>query len=167
MVKKLIAVLLFVAALPLAAFAQTKIGVVDIDSIRAAMPETAAAYEKLAAISRQYEEEYTKLTDEINKKVEEYQSMSGQTYSTIKEHRQQEIQDLDQRIQAFQQTAQKALAAERRACFEPIDAKIFEAIKAIGDEMQFSIIQQCNGVVYTGTDVIDITDLVKTRLGIN
>ena len=55
MFKKIILVLALI--LPMSVFAQ-KFGVVDIDAIMQAMPETAAAQEQLNEASKKYENEF-------------------------------------------------------------------------------------------------------------
>lgn len=164
MIKKIL--LALAIALPACAFAQGKIGVVNAQDIMELMPETKTAQEQLAAASKTYEDEYAKLTEEINKKVQEYQSLAEDTPSTIRERRQQEIQDFDQRIQAFQQKAQQDLARQQQALMAPIQEKLINAIKAVGAEKGFSMILPDGVAVYTGTDIIDVTADVKTKLGI-
>ncbi len=163
-IKKLFIALVGALAVMPAAQAQTTVAVVDIDSVKAVMPEVSLAQSLLEQTSQQYEDEYRKLTDEINKKIEEYQALSSSTAPAIRERRQQEIQDLDQRIQAFQQKAQDDLAAERRKQLGPIDEKINAAIAVVAQERGISLVQPRGQMLYVGPDVINITDDVVARL---
>lgn len=153
-------------ALPSIAFAQSKFGVVDAQSVMNLMPETKTAEEQLAAASKTYETEHDKLTEEINKKYQEYQALPEDTPAAIRERRQQEISDLDQRIQAFLQNAQQDLARQQQNLMAPIQEKLINAIKAVGQEQGFTMIFPDGVGIYTGTDVIDVTPAVKTKLGI-
>lgn len=163
-IKKLFIALVAALAVMPAAQAQTTVAIVDIDSVKAVMPEVSLAQSLLEQTSQQYEDEYRKLTDEINKKIEEYQALSSSTAPAIRERRQQEIQDLDQRIQAFQQKAQDDLAAERRKQLGPIDEKINAAIAVVAQERGISLVQPSRQMLYVGPDVINITDDVVARL---
>lgn len=163
-IKKLFIALVGALAMMPAAQAQTTVAIVDIDSVKAVMPEVSLAQSLLEQTSQQYEDEYRKLTDEINKKIEEYQALSSSTAPAIRERRQQEIQDLDQRIQAFQQKAQDDLAAERRKQLGPIDEKINAAIAVVAQERGISLVQPRGQMLYVGPDVINITDDVVARL---
>lgn len=164
MIKKLL--LALAIALPACAFAQGKFGVVNAQDVMDLMPETKTAQEQLAAASKTYEDEYAKLTEEINKKVQEYQGLAEDTPAAIKERRQQEIQDLDQRIQAFQQKAQQDLARQQQTLMAPIQEKLINAIKAVGAEKGFTMVLPDGVAIYVGTDVIDVTPDVKTKLGL-
>lgn len=50
----------------------------------------------------------------------------------------------------------------------PIQQKLGEAVKAVGQEGNFTFIfpNEQGFLLYTGTDVTDVTALVKTKLGI-
>lgn len=164
MIKKLLLALAIM--LPTCAFAQAKFGVVNAQDVMTLMPEAKTAEEQLAAASKTYEDEYGKLMEEINKKVQEYQGLAEDTPAAIKERRQQEIQDLDQRIQAFQQKAQQDLQRQQQTLMAPIQEKLVNAIKAVGAEKGFTMIFPDGVAVYTGTDVVDVTADVKAKLGI-
>ena len=50
----------------------------------------------------------------------------------------------------------------------PIQQKINDAVKAVGQEGNFTFIfpNEQGLLLYTGTDVVNVTALVKTKLGI-
>lgn len=163
MIKKILVALAL--TLPSMAFAQ-KFAVVDTEVIMTAMPETKAAEEKIQQASKTYQDEFDKLNEEINKKYSEYQGLPEDTPASIKERRQQEIQELAEKVQRFQQQAQQDLERQHMQLLQPIQEKILNAIKSVGAEGQYTMVFP-NGVsLYTGSDVIDITNAVKTKLGI-
>lgn len=163
MFKKIL--LALAVALPLGAMAQ-KIGVVEADQIMQLMPETKSAQDALAASSKVFEDEFGKLNTEIDNKYAEFQGLAADTPASIKERRQQEIQDLAQRIQAFQQNAQNELAKQQQQLMQPIQEKLINAIKAVGAEQGLTMILPDGVAIYTGGDVIDVTPAVKAKLGI-
>lgn len=163
MIKKILVALAI--AFPSMAFAQ-KFAVVDAEAVMTAMPEAKAADEKIQQSSKTYQEEFDKLNEEINKKYAEYQALPEDTPASIKERRQQEIQELAEKAQRFQQQAGQDLERQHMQLMQPIQEKVLNAIKSVGAEGQYSMVFP-NGIsLYTGSDIVDITDAVKAKLGI-
>lgn len=165
MFKKVILALAVAIAMPAVAAAQ-KIGVVDANSLLQAMPEAKEMQDKLVEASKSYEEEYGKLQQEVNKKIEEYQALPADTPDAIKARRQQEVEELGMKAQRFHQTASEDLQRQQQQLMAPIEQKLVDAIKAVGAEGQFTMILPDGVAVYTGSDVVDITPLVKTKLNL-
>lgn len=165
MIKKLLVALL--VALPLCASAQ-KLGIVDTSSILPLMPEYTAAEQQLQEASKKYETEFSKLREEMEKKFADYQTLSEDpnTPQSIKDRRMQEVQELDQKVNQFYQTAQQDLQRQEQQLLQPVQQKMVEAIQSVGQENGFSMIFPVGAAAFTGTDVVDVTPLVKTKLGI-
>ncbi|MCH5245105.1 MAG: OmpH family outer membrane protein [Muribaculaceae bacterium] len=164
MIKKFL--LAIMIALPLCGFAQ-KFGQVDTQAIVTAMPEVTAMQTQLEASSKTYETEFQKLQEEFNKKYTEFQQLDATTLESIKERRMQELQELDQKIQQFRATATQDLQQQQEKLMAPIQQKIQDAIKAVGDEGSYTFIFENLVPVYVGRDVVDVTPLVKAKLGLN
>ena len=145
MIKRLILAVL--VALPFSALAQ-KFGVVDLDNVFQAMPETATAQTQLTDASKKYEDEFQKLREEVDKL--------------------NELTERDQKVQQFRNTASQDLARLQEQLMAPIQQKINDAVKAVGQEGNFTFIfpNEQGLLLYTGTDVVNVTALVKTKLGI-
>lgn len=165
MIKKIL--LAIAIALPMCAAAQApKFGVVNTASVFDAMPEKATAQTQLETASKTYEDEFKKLTDELNKKYTEFQSLAADTPESIKQRRMQEIEELNAKTQQFRATAQQDLQRQQEQLMAPIEQKIQTAIKAVGAENGFTFIFPDMHPAYTGKDVQDVTPLVKAKLGI-
>lgn len=167
MIKKLILALL--VALPLSAAAQ-KFGTVDIDQVLQVMPEVADMQRQITEASQKYEAEFQKLIEEVNKLYTEFQTIADDpaTPQTIKERRMQEIQDRQQKVEQFRNTATQDLQRQQEQLMGPIQARLTDAIKAVGQEGAFTFIfpNDPSLVLYQGTDVVDVTATVKAKLGI-
>ncbi len=167
MIKKLI--LAALVALPFSAFAQ-KFGVVDLENVFQAMPETATAQTQLTDASKKYEDEFAKLREEVDKLFAEYQNLQKDpaTPDAIKERRLNELQERDQKVQQFRNTASQDLARLQEQLMAPIQQKIGEAVKTVGQEGNFTFIfpNDPGLLLYPGSHVTDVTPLVKTKLGI-
>lgn len=167
MIKKIL--LALAIALPMCAIAQTpKFGTVEVDPIFTAMPETTAARDQIASASKKYEDEFNKLREEFNKKFTEYQNLEKEatTPESIKELRMQELNQLNEKIQQFNATANEDLQRQQQQLFAPIQERIVTAIKAVGQENGFTFIFTSDAPAYIGTDVVDVTPMVKAKLGL-
>ena len=167
MLKKIL--LALVVALPLGAMAQ-KFVTVDLQALYSAMPETAAMDNQLKETSQQYENEYAKLQEEVNKLYADYQTIAkdNTVLDTIKERHIQEIQERGQKVEQFRNKAMQDLQQLQEQLMAPIQQKLNDAVKAVGVENGFTFIFPNDPmlVLYQGTDVVDATPLVKTKLGI-
>lgn len=167
MIKKILIAL--VAVLPFCAWAQApKFGIVDPEAIIPGMAEYTDAQNQLAEASKTFESEYAKIQEEFKGKYEEYQKIlnDANTPQTIKDRRLQEIQELNQKAEQFGQSAQQELAKKQQQLMAPIQEKLINAINAVSKEGNFTLVFPMGVPAYQSTDVIDITPLVKTRLGV-
>ena len=165
MIKKILLAILI--ALPLCGFAQSKFGVVDVQTIFTALPDVKEMQSQIEASSKTYETEFQKLNEEFNKKYTEFQQLDASTPESIKERRMQEIQELGQKIEQFRATASQDLQQQQEKLMAPIQQKIQDAIKAVGDEGSYTFIFENIAAAYVGKDVVDVTSLVKAKLGVN
>jgi outer membrane protein len=77
------------------------------------------------------------------------------------------LQDLQERIVAFQQSAQQSLTLKETQILEPIYQKIQEAIDKVAAEKGYSYIfntSDINTSIIWKDDAFDITNQVKTKL---
>jgi len=161
MIKRLF-IALFIAA-PLCAFAQ-KFGVIDTDALIASLPEVKEIEIQLETYSGQYEADFKSLKDEMNKKYAELQKLPAGMPEEIVKRRVAEIQEIDQKIDRFRQTAAIDLKNHEDALMNPVRARVSEAIRQVGDEGDFIIIFENTAPVYVRGDVVDVTSLVMDKL---
>ena len=167
MIKK---ILLAIAIIfPMSALAQ-KFGVVEIETGFKAKPEYAAMETQLSDASKKYEDEFQKLRTELDKLYADFQAIAddANTPQSIKERRMQEIQERENKINQFRQTASQDLSRLQEQLIAPIQQKFVEAIKAVGQEGNYTFIfpNEQNLLLYQGADVINVTTAVKTKLGL-
>lgn len=163
MIKKLL--LAIMIALPMSMFAQ-KFGVVNTQQLMESMPELKTVNEQLEAVNKKYQGEFDQLRQEFEKKYAEFQALEESTPQTIKDRRTQEMQDLNNRIQEFQNQAAQDIQKQQQQLLAPIQEKVLKAIQAVGAEGNYTFVFENMMPIYIGTDVTDITDTVKARLGI-
>lgn len=165
MIKKLIMVLAVAVALPIAMNAQ-KFGVVNVEEVMTSLPDFKTMQNQLEEASKRYDEEYKKLQEEFDKKYAEFQGLAKDTPESILERRMAELKELDQKMQQFRNTATQDLQRQQQTLMAPIEQKLMEAIKAVGQEGSYTFIFQEGMAAYQGNDVQNVTPQVKTKLGI-
>lgn len=167
MIKK---ILLAVALmLPMLVSAQTlKIGVVSSQEVLTLMPAFKTAQTEIQTISKKYETEFQKLETEMKKLVDEFQAMPETELPAIKEKKARDIQDLQQKAQLFEQQANQDLQKKQDELLQPIFAQLKGAVESVAKEGNFSLVQEYNPQLtyYIASPVVDITPLVKAKLGL-
>jgi len=165
MIKKILLAIL--VAFPMIAAAQApKFGVVNTQTIIQDLPDFKEAQEQVASASKKYEEEFKKLQEQMEKNYAEFQALAADTPESIKERRMQDIQDLDQKMQQFHATATQDIQRQQETLLAPIQEKVRQALNAVGKENNMTFIFENVMPVYTGTDVTDVTPMVRTKLGL-
>ena len=164
--KKLIIFLLMM--LPLGVFAQeSKIAIVNTQEVIQAMPEFATMQKQMADMEAKYKNEMQVMQDEYNKKYSDFVAQQDSLTENIKMRRMQELQDMEQRTQNFIQISQQDFQKKQGELFTPIQDKLKNAIKAVGDEKGYTYILDPQIVLYQGNTAVDPTQFVKAKLGIN
>ena len=164
--KKILLVLLMLA--PVALFAQQKFGVINSTIIAQAMPEYAKAQTDLQTLQKQYGDEYNRMREEFAKKYEDYTKAKDSLPANILQRREQELQDLQTRLEEYQQDSYQRLQEAQAQKMEEVKKKLTDAIQAVGTEGSYlCIFDKSGGVAYISeTQCEDVTAKVKTKLGI-
>ena len=158
-------ILMLALAMPILASAQ-KIGHVNSQEIMAIMPETKLMGEKLDSVQGVYETQLANMQEEFNKKVTEFQQQQATMSASILEYKQQELAQMEQRMQVFYQTIQKELQTKQVEYLQPIQARLLEAIKTVGAAQGCTYVLDKASMLYVAPDALDLTSAVKAELGI-
>ena len=162
---------LFLAALvaaPMCMQAQAlKLGAVNPQEIFQVMPEAATAQNTLKAAQDKYTAQAKPLQDEYEKKIKEFQTLTdSKAADDVLQAKAKDIQDLETRIQNFQQTASQDLQKQQETLMAPIQTKLQNAIQQVGAEGGYAAILYNDMLLYRGSQVEDLTAKVKAKLGI-
>ena len=131
------------------------------------MPEFATMQKQMADMEAKYKNEMQVMQDEYNKKYSDFVAQQDSLTENIKMRRMQELQDMEQRTQNFIQISQQDFQKKHGELFTPIQDKLKNAIKAVGDEKGYTYILDPQIVLYQGNTAVDATQFVKAKLGIN
>jgi len=172
MKKYLIVLLISAVVLSLSVSAQEKlkIGHINSQELFAAMPEMDSAQKKLEKIASDHENVLEEMSVEFNKKFENYRNaMDAGTLSDLaRASKEAELEDLQNRIATFRQTAEQDIQQKRMEIFTPVQEKALNAVNSVAEEHGFTYILDtgAGGVVYADPGAEDILQLVKAKLGL-
>lgn len=170
--KKVIMVLACGLLMGKAAMAQSntglKIAYINSAVLLQNMPERINADSALAKYTRTFQEQIEIMTKEFQTKLQQFQSSEKTMSDAMKEVKTKELQDLQTRIESTQQSAQEKIQMKKQDLYTPILEKADKAIKDVAKEKNYDYIfdvNSQNGIVFS-KDEYDITNLVKTKMGI-
>jgi outer membrane protein len=166
----------FIAIAALALFAASagysqnlKFGHINGNELVQAMPEFDSATVKLEKFRQELVNALELMSVELNNKNDAYTKDNKNWTDIVKQTKEQEIIDLNKRMQDFQSNAQEQLQNKQAELFRPIQEKVDKAIKEVSKENGFVYVFDVgSGVLlyFDETKSTNIMSLAKTKLGI-
>ena len=163
--------LLFVGAS--AANAQ-QFGRVNLSAIIPNMPEFEQAGKELNAYGMELQDQLEQMQVEFNQKLADYQKNANTYSDAIRQTKESELQQLDQRLREFQQIAYQDLQRKQGELMTPIIEKANEAVTAVAKEGGYIAIFNTEGDMASAAGLAyfdpalltDITGDVAKKLGV-
>ena len=148
--------------------AQVKIAHVNTAEILDAMPDKAAAEKSMEKYYGELQSQLETMAKEYQTKMQDYEANVATMSNLVKQSKEKEIIDIQNRIQQFQANAESEFESKRAELLKPILDKIQNAINLVGKEKGYTyMIDLAPGAaVYVGADAVDATKDVKAKLGI-
>lgn len=131
--KRITLILLFAAIATFGANAQ-KFGHINTSELVSLMAETDSARVQLEAYQNELIEEMDAMQTEYNTKLNTYQQKNASWTAAIRESKENELLEIRQRLEQFQQTAQQDLANMQQTLMMPVYQKAQEAINKLGKD---------------------------------
>ena len=168
MMKKIFGILvLSFIALSAVQAQSVKFAHVNTDELIPLMPEYDSAIVVLEDLSVKLSNELELMQVELNNKVVAYNNDVNNYTAAVRQAKEQELNDLNNRIQAYQATAQEEMEVKQNELVRPIYTKIQNAINAVGQENGFTYIFEYNYLRYINPSTsTDAMPMVKAKLGI-
>lgn len=158
-------VLMITMAIP--TMAQQKFGHIDSAALLELMPEKAKAEKDLETFASPFNEELQKMATELETKMVEFESTQEGMTKLVRQTKVTEIQDMQTRIQQFQENAQQEIATKEQEVLGPIVEKARKAIDDVAVDKGYSYVFDSSlGVLLYMKDSDDIMAEVKVKLGI-
>ena len=164
--KLTLAVLLVMSSTSL--YAQ-KFGRINSQEIFANMPETKEADTQLQAFAQELGAQIETLQVELNTKYQEYQKNEATMNESLKQLKNKELMDLDNRIREYQQFAQQEMMKKQEELLAPIREKATNAINEVAKEGGYVFVYDIVAGAMVYIDEATVTDLgpaVRAKLGI-
>lgn len=132
------------------------------------MPDKVKAEKELERFYGDLQNQLQTMAKEYQMKMQNYESNEATMSNIEKRSKQQEIVDLQTRIQQFQTSAESEFEAKRVELLKPILNRIQNAINTVSSEndLTYVIDISTGAAVFLGEDSIDITYMVMKKLGI-
>ena len=149
--------------------AQTKIKLAHINSteLMKVMPGVDTAQKAIQEFAKLLEEELTAMRTEFDKKYAKFLEDQPLLPQGTQKVRMQELQDLENRINMFQEQAQSDMQEKQEELLKPIIDKAKKAIEEVAKENTYNYVFDSGmGVLLYSDESDDILNLVKKKLGI-
>ncbi|MBQ5924509.1 MAG: OmpH family outer membrane protein [Alistipes sp.] len=154
-------------------FAQ-KFGRVDLAAVVTAMPEFTEAQTNLEAYGKDLQDQLEQIMVEFNTLYADYQKNAATLSDSVRQLKERELSELQQRYQDFQQLAQQDMQKKEAEIMNPIYDKANEAVKKVSVAGGYIAVFSTTGdqpsaaglAYFNSESLTDITPAVKKELGI-
>ncbi len=166
--KKLIT-LISVAACLLVGFttqAQSKLAHIDSQELLKAMPEMVQAQNEIQKLQDNYKASFEGVYKEYAAKIQGLQNLPPTTTQEEAQQKQQEIVELQQRIQEAEQSAGQEIQKKQAELTRPIFEKARAAINKVAQAQGFDFVLDESGGLLVVANGKDLLEDVKKELGI-
>jgi outer membrane protein len=170
--KKVIGVLVFIVLFTgiQGVVGQTlKFGHINSQELITAMPEYIAAYAQLDSLSVTLQNDLELQNVEFNNKYDKYLKEQKTLTDLVRQTREQELSDMQTRINNFTTQAQTTMTEKQTELMTPISTKAQKAISDVGKENGFTYIYDISVgalIYYDETKSVNVLPLAKAKLGI-
>ena len=167
-IANLLLVICFVASGSLVAQTKLKVGHIDSNKLLSIMPEKDEVQVTLESHAKEIENTLAAMQDEFERKYQDYLAKADSLTPLIRQTKETELQDLQQRIQTFQTNAQQDYQVKERELFQPVIDKAKNAIDEVAKENGYTyVIDSGSGaLIYFSDSSDDLFNLVKAKLGL-
>ena len=159
--------ILLAGFMAITASAQVKTATVNSNELVMSMPETKALQAKIQEKSAELSKQLETMYKQYETKMAELKGINPQKMTAIEEAKVAELQDLQKRIEKFEQSAQKEVQQMEQTLSVPILEKAKKMIEVVATERGYSHVFDVSAggmIVFPKGD--DITDATKTKMGI-
>jgi len=146
-----------------------KFGHISSEELIQALPEFDSASVKLEKFRKELINVLELMSVELNNKSEQYNKESKNLSDIVKQTKENELMDINRRIQEFQTNAQQQLQDKQTELFQPVYAKVDKAIKDVGKENGFIYvfdIAKGSLLYFDETKSTNVMALAKAKLGL-
>lgn len=160
-------VIFLLASATVSAQQPAKFGHIDTNELLSLMPGRDSARVQLERYARELEAQYVSMQNELQTKYQDYLEKESTFSELIRQSRQRELTNLQERILEFQESAQQDLMEQESRLLSPIIEKAQRAIADVANEHGFTyIFDISSGAVLFWEKGENIMPLVRVKLGL-
>ena len=164
----LFAALLFMMAFSLNA---QRIAIVDVNDLLSNLPEYTQAQNEIDVIAKAWQQEIAQEYDKVKSMYNEYQAEQVLMSNEMKTSKEEEIMNKEKAVRELQKRKfgpEGELFQKRQELVQPIQDKVFDAIKQYADERGYDIVldKSSNTGILFSSDKYDKTEDLRKRLDI-
>ncbi len=170
--KKLISVVLIILAFGIStntnAQSKIKLGHLDFAALYSLMPGLDSVKKVFEAYNQSVQEQYAAMQTELENKFMDYQANAESMSAIIKQTKEAEINDLRERMDAFELSATQDLQDKEMELTSPIIEKARAAVEKVAVNNGYTYVyNSTEGLLLYATPTDNIIELVKAELGIS
>ena len=155
------------ALVAVSAFAQPKFAHVNFSELVQLCPEADKARETMTAASNEAQETFNDMQTEFNTKYQTYQSKASTWTQAVRESKEKELTEIQQRIQEFAQTVQAELQQQQEALMAPIYEKANTVIQDLAKKGGYIYVFDISTLLYVDdAQSYDLTQDARKALNI-
>jgi outer membrane protein len=163
-----IGLLMMLVAMNINAQTTVKFGHVNSAKLIEVMPETPKMQASFKDFAQKMEQQLETLQVEFNNKYKNYLDTAQALTASARQDRERELNNLKERIEAFQTSAQQEISTKRDELFKPIMEKAQKAIEEVSREEGYTYVfdLSAGSIIFVSDTALDLMPSVKKKLGI-
>ena len=143
------------------------LGKVNFNELVMLMPEMDTAREAINASQKEAEETYSAMVEEYQGKMNQYQQKQASWTAAIRESKERELMEIQNRIQEFQQSISQELQQQQAQLTAPIQEKVNQVVTELAKAKGLTALFDFSQAIYFDeTKVIDITPEARKAMNI-
>jgi len=150
-----------------AAFSQSKVGVLDLEFVVSQMPEITSVQENLELYANQLDFDFDKKVEEYNTRLEEFKSRQSGYSEEKRKEEQQALLNMDEELEKFQSNGMRLIEIKRQEYMRPLYQQIGTALEKVAREHGFTQVLHLTDEVLFLDPEYDLTLPVLDEMGIS
>ena len=160
-------ILIVAAALVSLSASAQKFAHVNFNELVMLMPAADSARAQIAASQQEAQDTYKSMMDEFQNKYQQYQQKSSTWTAAIRESKEKELADIQNRIEEFNQSIQQELQQQQSQLMAPIQKKAVEAVNKLAKEGGYIYVFEQGSLLYfDASQSTDLTAAARKALNI-
>ena len=140
---------------------------VNFNELVMLMPEMDQAREVFTAAQKEADETYGAMVEEYQSKMTQYQQKQASWTAAIRESKERELVDIQNRLQEFQQTITQELQQQQNQLMAPIQEKAQKAVADLAKAKGFAaVFDQASFLFFDESAIVDLTPDARKALNI-